>query len=371
MTPEPQVVHGEIAALTFQVARPLIWHDRTEGWPKRLDGGTCFFLRFERWIIGVTANHFVSAYESAIAANPNSVCQLRNSPAFDLVGAIISRDAARDIATFAVSETVLSHIEAVPLDCRGSWPPPEPQNLWLLSVCGFPESMRIPRADRSAEFRAWGALAAVECVTRDEILITYDPAIVKPTAWAPRLPALGFNLSGCSGGPVLANGTWNGLHRWFAVGLVAEGPREQAKQGASAEFDMIRLRASTSSSQTARSDSRQTIPPAGCRGRGRAAANQDSRIDRLRTYRLSVHCDFFHFVIFFAVDRRRFGCTFSLFIFSPKVLVVSRIRTLSSVPFSSWRISSTSLLAHRQKASKPMRVIIKASPPASGPSRTP
>jgi hypothetical protein len=102
--------------------------------------------------------------------------------------------------------------------------------------------MRITRADRSAEFRAWGALAAVECVTRDEILITYDPAIVEPTAWAPNLPPLGFNLSGCSGGPVLVHGTRNGLLRWFAVGLIADGPKEQAKQGEAAEFDMIRLR---------------------------------------------------------------------------------------------------------------------------------
>jgi len=205
-------------------------------------GGTCFFLRFERGIIGVTANHVVNAYESAAAANPNTVCQLRNSPAFDLVGAIIARDAARDIATFAVSEAVLSHIEAIPLDCRASWPPPEPQHLWLLSVCGFPETMRTSRADRSAEFGAWGALAAVECVTRDEILITYDPAIVKPTEWAPRLPPLGFNLSGCSGGPVLLHGHWNGLHRWFAVGLIAGGPKEEKKQGLASECDMIRLR---------------------------------------------------------------------------------------------------------------------------------
>jgi hypothetical protein len=242
MTPEMRAVHDEVAALTLQVARPLIWHDRTEGWPKRLDGATCFFLRFEAGIVGVTANHVISAYRSAVASNPSTVCQLRNSPAFDLEAAIIARDAARDIATFAVSEAVLSHIDAVALDCRGSWPPPEPQSLWLLSVCGYPESMRITKADRSAEFRAWGALAAVECVTRDEIVITYDPAIVKPTAWAPNLPPLGFNLSGCSGGPVLVHGTRNGLHRWFAVALIAEGPKEQAKQGDAAEFDMIRLR---------------------------------------------------------------------------------------------------------------------------------
>src|SRR6266446_5555759 len=104
MAPEIRAVLDEVAALTLQVARPLIWHDRTEGWPKRLDGATCFFLRFERGIIGVTANHVISAYESAVAANPNIVCQLRNSPAFDLASAIIARDAARDVATFRVSE---------------------------------------------------------------------------------------------------------------------------------------------------------------------------------------------------------------------------------------------------------------------------
>ena len=49
-------------------------------------------------------------------------------------------------------------------------------------------------------------------------------------------------LSGCSGGPVLLHGHWNGLHRWFAVGLIAGGPKEEKKQGLASECDMIRLR---------------------------------------------------------------------------------------------------------------------------------
>lgn len=182
------------------------------------------------------------SYESAVAANHNVVCQLRNSPVFDLSGAIIARNAQRDIATFSVSESILAEIDAIPLDCQGSWPPPEPQTLWLLSACGFPESMRTTRSDRSAEFRAWGALATVECVTQDEILITYDPKIVRPMSMAPALPPLGFNMSGCSGGPVLVHGNRNGLHRWFPVALITEDPTDHKKQGLSAEFDMIRLR---------------------------------------------------------------------------------------------------------------------------------
>lgn len=234
--------HKVIAELTLQVARPLIWHDRTQGWPKRLNGATCFFLRFHRGIVGVTANHVIDLYESAVARNPNTVCQLRNSPAFDLSAAIIARDAARDIATFSVPEALLSGIDAIPLDCRRSWPPPEPQNSWLLSVCGFPESTRVSSSDRSAEFLAWGALAAVESVTRDNILITYDPTVVQPAPWAHYLPPVGFNLSGCSGGPALLHGIRKGLLRWSAVGLIVAGPRQQEKQGTATEFDMIYIR---------------------------------------------------------------------------------------------------------------------------------
>jgi len=242
MTPEQKAVQDEVAALTLRVARPIIWHDRSEGWPKRIDGATCFFLQFDGGIIGVTANHVVSAFESALAENRNIVCQLRTSPAFDLLKAIISRDLESDIATFTVETSTLSEIDAIALDCRGSWPPPEPKNLWLLSACGFPESMRITRPDRSLEFQAWGALGIIEAVTRDEILTTYDPAIVKPAAWAPLLPRIGFNMSGCSGGPVLVHVNQNGLHRWFPVAMIVAGPRQDKKQGESAEFDMIRMR---------------------------------------------------------------------------------------------------------------------------------
>jgi len=251
MTPEIREVRDEVAALTLRVARPLIWHDRTEGWPKRLDGATCFFLRFEHGVIGVTADHVISSYERAVAANPNTVCQLRTSQPFDLAAATIARNTTRDIATFTVSEAILSQTEAVALDCRGSWPPPDLKHGWRLSLCGFPEasSMRKTWADRSAEFNAWGALTAVDGVTSSEIVTTYDPTIVEPSSWAPNLPPLAFNLSGCSGGPVLAHGIRNGLHRWFPVAIISGGPwleddgrsKTQESHGALAGIDLIRL----------------------------------------------------------------------------------------------------------------------------------
>jgi hypothetical protein len=230
----------EVAALTLRVARPLIWHDKTEGWPKVLDGGTCFLLRFDEGIVGVTANHVVAAFEDAVVKNPNVVCQLR-TVLFDLRTSSIDRDEDLDIATFRVSEAEAAGTEATVLDCRGNWPPPMPDAMRALSICGYPEHMRVTAADRSAEFQAWGALAAVESTTDREILITYDPARDRSSRWAMTLPPLGLNLSGCSGGPVLMHGTRNGLHRWFPVAMVIAGPKD-GKQGLFTDIDLIRLR---------------------------------------------------------------------------------------------------------------------------------
>jgi hypothetical protein len=239
--PVNEAVLKELADLTLRVACPLVWHDRTEVWPKTLDGATYFFLRFEQGFVGVTAHHVVRAYEDAVAANQNIICQLRESPPFDLTAAMIDREVGRDIATFHVPEDLLHRINVVTLDCRGDWPPPHPDSLRGLSVCGFPEHMRTTAANRTAEFRAWGALPAAESVTEREILITYDPARDRAASWVPTAPAVGLNLSGCSGGPALMHGIKNGLHRWFPVGLVVAGPKDQGT-GASGEFDMIRLR---------------------------------------------------------------------------------------------------------------------------------
>lgn len=239
-TPEDRAMYNEVAALTLRVARPLIWHDRTEGWPKVLAGATCFFLRFAGGIVGVTAHHVFRAYANAVAENENIVCQLRTSPAFDLSAAIIDVDEIRDIATFRITEDILVQTDAIALDCRGCWPPPPLDDMRALSICGFPEQTRTTTANKTAEFLAWGALAAVESITDREILVTYDPSRDQPTTWGPTLPPLGMNLSGCSGGPALMHVMRSGIHRWFPVGLLTRGPRDQGT-GASAEFDMIRL----------------------------------------------------------------------------------------------------------------------------------
>ena len=163
----------EISTFTLRVCTPIYWHDRGQPFPKDMQGASCFFLRFEERVVGITADHVVDAYYAACAQTPALVCQVRLAP-FDLDAALIDRDRGLDLATFAVSEADIRAIDAVPIDCRGNWPPPTPDRMRAASLAGFPEIMRIVRPDRSAEFNAYGALPTVEDVTDSQIIFTYD-----------------------------------------------------------------------------------------------------------------------------------------------------------------------------------------------------
>ena len=238
---EEKSIQRELAALTLRAACPIVWHDRKKRSPKTVDGATCFFIRFENGIVGITAHHVLNAYKHAFASNSNVVCQLRTSSPFDFTSAVIDTDESRDLATFRISDRMLGEAETVALDCRGIWPPPRIDDQRWLSACGFPESMRRVTESGGLMSDAWGALPIVESFTDSEILITYDPSRDEAADWAQGRPPLGTNLSGCSGGPVLMHGELNGLQRWFPVGFVAAGPRNLG-EGTSAEFDIIRVR---------------------------------------------------------------------------------------------------------------------------------
>jgi hypothetical protein len=230
----------EVATLTMKVARPLVWHDVQESWPKRLSGGTCFILRFDAGLIGITAEHVVMAFEAEKKKRGAKIdCLLRTVP-FDLVGAIVDRDAELDIATFRVTEDQLIKSEALAIDCRHGWPPPMPDEGRELSFAGFPEDLKTA-SSYPIEFRAYAALVRAESVSERGIITTYEPQRDIRFRAAPELPDLGANLSGCSGGPVLMHIERNGLHRWFPVGLILRGPRASSDDTLR-EFDIFRFR---------------------------------------------------------------------------------------------------------------------------------
>lgn len=197
-------------------------------------------LRFGELIVGVTADHVVQQYEEARAHIPSLVCQLGNIE-FDLGATIIDRDDELDIATFNVTSHQFRECNGLALDCTGAWPPPTPDRMRAISLVGFPEGTRIIRRDLTADFAAYGALGAVDDINDRDILVTYDPGRDQPMVRPVPVPPLGFNMSGCSGGPAIIHGERAGLHRWYPVGLIMRGPGGFTAGNAEA-FDMIRVR---------------------------------------------------------------------------------------------------------------------------------
>jgi hypothetical protein len=217
----------------------IYWHDPRAPFPKPLRGGCCFFLRFQNNLVGVTADHVVDLFRKEKVRVPTLVCQLWNI-AFELSDRIIDQDSALDIATFEISERELSQIGGYEIDCRSLWPPPTPQKGDIISIAGFPELERQVYANHSADFRSYVGMTVVDDINDREILTTYEPNRDHDLSGVAGLPPLGLNLSGCSGGPVLAHSNQNGLSRWNAVGLIVRGPGES--HGEASQFDLIRIR---------------------------------------------------------------------------------------------------------------------------------
>ena len=226
---------------TLKVANPIIWHDRTAGWPRPIYGGTCFFLRFPNGIIGVTANHVMEALQNAIVGNCNTICQIRTSKPLDLPNLVIDRCSDRDIVTFRVSNELVEAIGATCLDCGGDWPPPNSLEGRAVTFCGFPEAERATAEPGAITLFACGGLAIIDAMNERNLIVTYDPARDEEAPWAPWKKPLGYNMSGCSGGPVLSHGTRNGLQRWFAIAMIISGPKDKGTGGAEG-WEMITMR---------------------------------------------------------------------------------------------------------------------------------
>jgi hypothetical protein len=230
----------DVGRLTMQVARPLLWHDLKEPWPKRLTGGSCFALRFDAGIIGITADHVVNAYEQAQRQMREPICLLR-TVRLNLMEALIDRDAQLDLATFRLTEAELSESGALVIDCREEWPPPIPDRGREISFGGYPEELKKVYAADRVEFRFAVHLAHIQDVTDRTIVATYDPARDTRVRAAPEMPNLGANWSGCSGGPVLMHVERAGRHRFFAIGAIVDGPGKSA-EGALGDFDRFLFR---------------------------------------------------------------------------------------------------------------------------------
>lgn len=231
----------EASRLTMEVARPLFWTDARAPWPKRLEGGTCFLLRFDIGLVGITADHVISAFEQAERRASETVAMLRTAR-LDLTRALIDRDSDLDLATFRVTDAQAAESCARVLDCRGTWPLPMPRPGAAITFAGFPEDFRQECYPTRTEFRAASYATRVEDLTDRGIVAGYDPARGDHRLLAaPEFTDVGANWSGCSGGPVLVHFERDGLHQWHAVGVIVQGPGGDP-EGVPNDFDQFVFR---------------------------------------------------------------------------------------------------------------------------------
>jgi len=229
----------EINAAGLRYARPICWHDNAKAFPKEIIGASCFILRFADRLVGVTAAHVVREFQKAKAATPSLVCQLHRMP-FDLEAALIDIDDTLDIATFGISERELKTTLTDAFDVSARWPlEGVVERDASIQLIGYPENIRVINSfERSAVFNAWGAFDFIDDFNEREIILTYDPEKVLPS---PTKPPLGYNMSGCSGGPAIVHEIRpSGLHLWHPVGIIVGGPK--FGEGDAAAFDIIRVR---------------------------------------------------------------------------------------------------------------------------------
>ena len=259
VTPEKQLIMNQISdSAKFQFAtkedaaafretiskaglrygRPIYWHDAARPFPKDVTGASCFFLRFSTTCVGVTAAHVVRKYLDAKTAVSTLVCQLQMAQ-FDLEAALIDIDDSQDIATFSITERTLTDTDTDPFDVSSFWPSKNVVKRGAaIQLVGYPENIRIINSsEHSALFQAWGALGFVEDYTDSDIWLVYNP---ETAIGAPVAPPVGYNMSGCSGGPAVIHETRGGLHLWHPVGLIIGGSKEG--EGEMTKFDMIRVR---------------------------------------------------------------------------------------------------------------------------------
>jgi hypothetical protein len=198
-------------------------------------------LRFDVGLVGVTANHVITAFEKAVRHAGETVAMLRTAR-LDLTDALIDRDSELDLATFRVTEEQAAESQARIFDCRGAWPPPMPCLGASITFSGFPEDFREESPATQTRFRAASYATTVEHMTDRRIVAIYDPARGDYRLLAaPEFTDVAANWSGCSGGPVLVHYERDELYRWHPVGVIVRGPKGDF-EGRSNDFDQFEFR---------------------------------------------------------------------------------------------------------------------------------
>jgi len=217
---------------------PLYWH-LPNG--QCLNNGTMTFLRTPKKLLGVTAEHVLSAYENC--PHDQKILRLMNAHIIDLSERIIDRSPDLDLATIEIDEIILKSAgkEIVPLELS----PQLPQEDKGVMLAGYYENGRI--ADEPPNVINFGLFTCNEVIrritnTQISIVLNRDDMIDIPKIET--LPQ-NYNLSGISGGPLIAHfETPSNLSYYRLAGIIGLQPAYESSDFAieriiAARADMI------------------------------------------------------------------------------------------------------------------------------------
>ena len=226
----------EFARAALNYTAPLYWRSQTG--KDGITNGTTFFLDCGQGPFGVTAGHVYDRF--AAAAGGGTRCQIAFSPQqFDLRERLIARGRSVDIATYRVTSLELGLIEKVALTgWQAEWPPKPPQLERGLIFCGFPAADRSMIRPRVIEWGIYSGSGVADSVNDRDVSCVIDHQFMVPTYWA-SIPAVGHDLAGMSGGPVLTI-VQNEVVGWRLAGVIYECGRNLLEVVKAARADFIR-----------------------------------------------------------------------------------------------------------------------------------
>jgi hypothetical protein len=231
----------ELQQAVLQYAVPIYWATtpRPSGVDDELRNGTTFFVDAGLGPFGVTAGHVYDDFVEAAAAGVR--CQIGASTMpVDLRERLIARVRDVDIATYRVSTVEIAAAGAVVLTgYQLTWPPKPPEVDRGVFYAGYPGVARRIAAPWRVEFSALTGSGVASSVSTRSVSSVLERDIVVATKGL-KLPPVGYNLAGMSGGPMLSVVNGNAVVGWRLAGVISECSRELAEIVVAARADFIR-----------------------------------------------------------------------------------------------------------------------------------
>jgi hypothetical protein len=198
---------------------PFYWYESGAAVDSVFHNGTACFVRTGTELLMITCDHVLEGWLSASAANPNLVCQV-GSVEFEPTRYLVDRDADLDLATFSITDVLLSAIGSHALSAP-SWPPVATETDVVMAG-GFPGIARSPIPSTGiplSQFLFPTYMRRIEGVRSDRLSVVLGTEDAYSTQGL--MPTANPNLGGASGGPLFRVRS-GGLVLLELVGIIYE-----------------------------------------------------------------------------------------------------------------------------------------------------